>query len=174
VNAVRSVSSQEPLSSSGAEHSVPTIGKVEYTEGGGNGMRTTLSDLDRRLLSDLSSRSATEQAAYSLAATCMSSGDVSPHTDNNMPMSSDNSESSCISPAPVTVTLGSGCSSVRDVDLNTPGAEQRDVLCESSNCCDETVGAVCSSPTTNRHLTVASKEKLPDTAASQLKCTIKH
>lgn len=174
MNAVRSVSSQEPLSSSGAEHSVPTIGKVEYTGGGGNGMRTTLSDCDRRLVSDLSSRSATEQAAYSLAPTCMSSGDVFPQTDNNMPMSSDNSESSCISPAPVTVTLGSASSSVHDVDLNTPGAEQRDVLCESSNCCDETVTAVRASPTINRHLTVANKGKFPDATASQLKCTIKH
>ena len=171
---MRSVRSQEPLSSSGAEHSVPTIGKVEYTEGGGNGMRTTLSDCDMRLVSDLSSRSATEQAAYSLAPTCMSSGDVFPHTDNNMPMSSDNSESSCISPAPVTVTLGSASSSVHDVDLNTPGAEQRDVLCELSNCCDETVTAVRASPTVNRHLTVANKGKLPDATASQLKCTIKH
>ena len=171
---MRSVSSQEPLSSSGAEHSVPTVGKVEYTEGGGNGMRTTLSDCDRRLMSDVSSRSATEQAAYSLAPTCVSSGAVFPHTDNNMPMSSGNSDSSCISPAPITVTMGSACSSVCDVDLNTPGAEQRDVLCESSKCCNETVTAVRASPTINRHLTVASKEKLPDTTASQLQCTIEH
>lgn len=171
---MRSGSSQEPLSSRGAEHSVPTIGKVEYTEGGGNGMRTTLSDCDRRLVSDLSSRSATEQAAYSLAPTCMSSGDVFPHSDNNMPMSSDNSESSYISPALITVTIESACSSVHVVDLNTPGAEQRDVLCESSNCCDETVTAVGASPTLNRHLTVSIKGKLPDATASQLKCTIKH
>lgn len=169
MNAVRNVNSQELLSSNGAEHSVPTMGKVEDTGRGGNRMRTTLSDCDRRLVSDLSSTSATEQAAYSLAPTCMSSGDVFPHTDNNMPMLSDDSESSCISPAPITVTLESACSSVLDVDLNTPDAEQRNVLCESSNCCDETVTEVRGSPTIIRHLTLANKGKLPDTTASQIK-----
>lgn len=106
MNTVSSGSSQELVSGSGAERSVPIMGKVEST-GGGNRMRTALADCDRRLASDLLSRSATQQGACSLAPTCMSSGDVFPHTDNSMPISSDNSESSHISPAPVTGTLGS-------------------------------------------------------------------
>jgi hypothetical protein len=99
----------------------------------------------------------------------MSSGDVFLHTDNNMPISSDNSESSYISPAPMTVTLGSVCCSVRDVDLSTPDAEHENVLCESSNCCDETVTEVCASPTITGHFTLANKGTLPEAAASQIK-----
>jgi hypothetical protein len=134
------------------------MGKVEST-GEGNRMRATLYDL--------SSRSATEQAAYALAPTCMSSGVVFLNTD--MPISSDKCESSYISPAPLTVTPGSACSNVRDVDLNTPDAEQKNVLCESSNCCDETVTEVRVSPTIIRHPTLANKVELPEATASQIK-----
>lgn len=142
------------------------MGKVESAEGGIR-IRTTLSDYEGRLVSASSSRSAIEQAAYSLDRTCMSSGDISPHTDNSIPISNDiNNEASRISPE----------RKLCAVDLGAPNAEHDDALCESSNCCDETVTSsgdaeVCASPTTIRHPSPADREMLHEAAASQSKGT---
>lgn len=169
-NTVCSGSSRELLSECGAEHSGPAIGKVESAEGG-NRMRTTLSDCDGRLVSASSSKSAIEQAAYSLDATCMSSGDISPHTDNSIPISVDINEASRVSPKTKLVTTSSG---VCAMNLSAPNAEHKDVLCESSDCCDETLASsggaeVCASSTTIRHLSPADKGKLHEASASQCK-----
>jgi hypothetical protein len=60
------------------------------------------------------------------------------------------------------------------VDLNTPNAGLKNVLCDSSNCSDETVTSsgdaeVCASPATIRHLSLADKGMLHEAAASQIK-----
>ncbi|KDR11460.1 hypothetical protein L798_14294 [Zootermopsis nevadensis] len=138
-------------------------------------MRTALSDCDGRLVSALSSKSAMEQAAYLLAPTCMSSGDASPNTDNSIiPVLIDINKASGISPTPTTVMPVLNCANVCDVDLNTPNAGFKNVLCDSSNCSDETVASsgdadVCVSPTTIRHLSLADKGMLLEAAASQIK-----
>lgn len=166
-------SSQELLSGSGAEYSGPAISKVEST-GVGKKMRTTLSDCDGRLVSALSSKSVMEQAACSLAPNCMSSGGASPNTDNSIPVLIDINKASGICPAPTTVMLVTTCANVHDVDLNTPNAGLKNVLCDSSNCSDETVTSsgdaeVCASPATIRHLSLADKGMLHEAAASQIK-----
>jgi hypothetical protein len=144
---------------------------VESAEGG-NRIRTTLSDCDGRIVSASSSKSAMEQAAYSLDPTCTSSGDISPHTDNSIPISNDiNDEASRISPECKPVTTPSG---VCAVGLGAPNAEHNDVLCESSNCCEETATSsgdaeVCASPTAIRRPTPADGGTLREAAASQCK-----
>jgi hypothetical protein len=110
-----------------------------------------------------------EQAPYSLDPTWMSSGDISPHTDNSIPISLDINEASRISPEPKLVTTSS---SVCVVDLSAPNAEHKDLLCESSNCCDEAHTSsgdaeVCVTPTTIRHHSPADKGMLHQATASQ-------
>lgn len=166
-------SSQELLSGSGAEHSGPAMGKVE-SAGGGNRIRTTLSDCDGGLVSASSSKSVMEQAACSLAPACMFSGDASPHSDNSIPILIDINKDSGTSPAPTTVMPVTTCVDMHVVGLNTLNAEHKNVLCESSNHCDETVtssgdAGVRAFPTTVRHLSSANKGMLPEVAASQIK-----
>jgi hypothetical protein len=101
----------------------------------------------------------------------MSPGDISPHTDNSIPISVDINKASRISPKTELVTTSFG---VCAMNLGAPNAEHKDVLCESSNCCDETLissgGAeVCASPTTIRHLSPANRGKLHEATASQCK-----
>lgn len=146
------------------------MGKAESAEGG-NRIRTALSDCDGRLVSASSSKSAIEQAAYSLDPTCMSSGDISPHTDNSIPISVDINKASRISPETKLMTTSSSACAM---SLSARNAEHKDVLCESSNCCDETLNSsggaeICASPTTIRHLSPANRGKLHEGTASQCK-----
>lgn len=156
-------SSQELLSGSGAE-----------STWGENKIRTTLSDCNGRVVSALSSKGVMEQAACSLAPTCMSSRDASPNTDNNSPVLIDINKASGICSARTTAMPVTTCTNVCDMDLNTPDAGLRNVLCDSSNCSDETVissgdAEVCGSPTTIRHLCLVNEGMLLETTASQIK-----
>jgi hypothetical protein len=163
-------SSQELLSGSGAELSGPAVSKVEST-GVENKMRTVLSDCDGRLKSALSSKSVVEQAAGSLAPTCMFSGGVSHNTDNSVSVLVDINKASGICPAPTTETTWAN---VHVVDLSAPNPELKSVSGDSSNCIDETVTSsgdaeVCASSTTTRHLSFADKGMLHEAAASYIK-----
>jgi hypothetical protein len=101
----------------------------------------------------------------------MSSGDISLHNDNSIPIPNDINEASCVSPELILVT---NPSTVCAVDLGAPTAEHKDVLCESSECCDETLTSngdaeVCVSPTTIRHPSPADKAVLHEAATSHCK-----